>query len=70
MDYKDLLPLAEYAARIGRDPDSVRDKCLRGNVPGAVKLGRNWFIPADAPYTDARVKSGQYVGWRKKDPEK
>ena len=67
MDYKDLLTLSEYAAQIGRDPDSVRDKCLRGNVPGAVKLGRNWFIPKDAPYDDKRVRSGKYVKARDKE---
>lgn len=65
MDVEKLLPLVEYAALIGRDPDSVRDKCMRGNVPGAVKLGRNWFIPKDAPYTDNRIKSGKYIDFRK-----
>ena len=62
----DLIPLKEYAARIGRDPATVRQKILRGNLPGAVKIGRDWLIPADAPYPDKRERSGQYKNWRTK----
>lgn len=65
MDINNLIPLAAYAEMIGRNPVSVRQKCQRGNVPGAVKLGRDWFILADAPYPDQRVKSGRYRDWRK-----
>jgi len=66
MSIDNLIPISEYAARIGRDPATVRQKILRGALPGAVKLGRDWLIPADAPYTDSRVKSGEYKNWRKK----
>ena len=62
-----LLPLNEYAARIGKAPRTVRQKCTLGYLPGAVKIGRDWLIPADAPYTDHREKSGQYKNWRKKE---
>ena len=51
-----LIPVAEYAARIGRSPVSVRQKAARGAIPGAVKIGRDWLIPEDAPYTDHRVR--------------
>ena len=61
----DLVPIAEYAARIGKALVTVRQKCQRGTLPG-VKLGRDWFVPADAPYTDGRLKSGEYKNWRKK----
>ena len=60
-----LITIAQYAARIGRDPVTVRQKCQRGNVPGAVKIGRDWLIPEDAPYQDQRIKSRAYIGWRK-----
>lgn len=60
-----LLPLTEYAALVGRSPVSVRQKCQRGAVPGAVKLGRDWLIPRDAPYDDRRVRTGRYRDWRK-----
>ena len=64
-----LIPLTEYAARIGKAPRSVRQKCQAGKVPGAVKIGRDWLIPAGTPYPDARVKSGRYRDWRRKKDE-
>lgn len=69
MQIDNLVPIAEYAARIGRDPATVRQKILRGALPAAVKIGRDWLIPADAPYTDSRVKSGDYRNWRNKSEE-
>ncbi len=68
MQIDNLIPIAQYAARIGRDPATVRQKIQRGALPGAIKIGRDWFIPADAPYPDHRVKSGEYIDWRKKGP--
>lgn len=65
-----MISITEYAARIGKAPRSVRQKCLLGTLPGAVKIGRDWLIPADAPYTDNRITSGKYKSWRKKAPEK
>ena len=62
-----LITIKEYAEALGLAPVSVRRKCLRGNLPGAVKIGRDWLVPADAPYIDKRVKSGNYTDWRKKD---
>lgn len=64
-----LIPIAKYAAQVGKAPITVRQKCQRGTIPGAVKIGRDWLIPADAPYPDARITSGNYIDWRnKKDP--
>ena len=62
----DLIPIAQYAAQLGLTANAIRRRCIRGTLPGAVKMGRDWFIPADAPYTDNRVKSGEYKNWRKK----
>lgn len=62
---KRLIPINEYAAKIGKAPTTIRQKCQRGTLPGAVKIGRDWLIPADAPYPDNRVKSGEYRDWRK-----
>lgn len=66
MPDKPLLTVQEYAERIGRSSVAVRKKCMRGTLPGAVKVGRDWIIPADAPYPDERVTSGKYRNWRKK----
>ena len=62
MEIEKLIPIAEYAAKIGKAPITVADKCRRGALPGAVKIGRDWLVPADAEYPDYRVKSGRYVG--------
>lgn len=59
-DLINMIPLSEYAALVGLDPSAIRHRCLRGTMPGAVKLGRDWLIPADAPLTDHRVTSGRY----------
>lgn len=64
----DLISLTEYASLHGVTPDTVRQKILRGKLPQAVKIGRNWLIPRSAPYTDCRVRSGRYTSWRKKSP--
>lgn len=66
MKLEDMLPIAEYAKQIGKATITVADKCRRGNLPGAVKIGRDWFVPKDAEYPDFRVKSGAYIGARRK----
>ena len=67
-DLTDMVPLTEYAESIGKHPDIVRQKILRGTMPGAVKIGRDWFIPRNAPYPDRRIKSGKYTDWRRQKP--
>lgn len=66
MNLEDLIPIAEYAARIGKATISVADKCRRGTMPGAMKIGRDWFVPKDAEYPDLRIRTGNYIGARKK----
>lgn len=63
---QEMITLAAYAARIGKAESTVRQKCQRGNLPGAVKIGRDWLIPADAPYPDNRISSGKYKGKARK----
>lgn len=62
MDFSNMIPAAEYAEKIGKSASAVTDKCRRGNLPGAVKIGRDWFVPRDAEYPDYRIHSGKYVG--------
>lgn len=66
MNLEDMIPIAEYAKKIGKATITVADKCRRGNLPGAVKIGRDWFVPKDAEYPDYRVKSGKYIDERRK----
>lgn len=66
MNLEDMIPIAEYAKMIGKATITVADKCRRGALPGAMKMGRDWFVPKDAEYSDYRVKSGKYIGSRGK----
>ena len=66
MPEKPPLTVPESAAKVGREPSAIRRKILRGTLPGAIKIGRDWLIPADTPYEDQRIRSGKYTAWRKK----
>lgn len=66
MNLENMIPIAEYAKTIGKATITVRNKCQRGALPGAMKVGRDWFVPADAEYPDLRIKSGKYIDARKK----
>jgi hypothetical protein len=60
-----LVPLKDYAAKVGRSPVTIRQRCQRGTLP-ATKVGRDWLIEEDEPFVDKRVTSGDYKGWRQK----
>jgi DNA (cytosine-5)-methyltransferase 1 len=60
-----LVSLAEYAIKHGKALRSVRQKAAAGGFSTAVKIGRNWVINEEEPYSDLRIKSGQYVDARK-----
>ena len=51
--YGGFVPLKDYAAGIGSKADTVRRQCVRGAVPGAVRIGGKWYVPADASYLEA-----------------
>lgn len=65
MNLENMIPIAEYAAKIGKATITVADKCRRGALPGARKIGRDWFVPSDAEYPDYRIKSGKYIDSRR-----
>lgn len=68
MKTSDLLSATQYAALHGIDPGNLRRWLAQGRVAGAFKIGRQWVIPADAPPPqDLRVKTGKYIGFRKKE---
>lgn len=50
-DYSTTL---QAAARWGITPQRVRQLCAAGRVPGSLRHGRDWFIPADAPKPEKR----------------
>ncbi|MDD2268211.1 MAG: hypothetical protein PHY15_01520 [Eubacteriales bacterium] len=53
---EDLISLAEYAELHGKAQISVQQKARRGGFKTAKKVGRNWVISKDEPYTDLREK--------------
>ncbi len=60
-----MIPLKEYAERLGKNPIVARQKAQRGGFITATKMGRDWIIDENEPYIDKRIKSGSYVNWRK-----
>jgi hypothetical protein len=52
----ELISLTEYAKIHGKEQSSVRQKAERGGFQTARKIGRNWVIDRDEPYTDNRKK--------------
>lgn len=60
-----LIPLKQWAARVGIDPSNARHKIARGTLT-AVKIGRDWLIEENTPNTDCRISSGKYVGVNRK----
>lgn len=66
-----LILLSEYAEKHGKWLSTVTQKANRGTFKTARKIGRQWFIDEDEPYTDARIKTGAYIGKaRKRNPPK
>ena len=60
--FGNYIPISVYAERTGRESSYLRRRAERGRFPGAIKPGRNWYVPENAVLTDARVKSGKYAG--------
>lgn len=51
-----LISISEYAALHGKAAISVQQKARRGGFKTAQKIGRNWVIDSEEPYSDSRVK--------------
>lgn len=60
--------IKETAKLWGITPRRLQVLCSEGRIPGAAKLGREWAVPMDAEKPkDARVVTGKYRDWRKKE---
>ena len=56
----DYVKINDMAARWGVSPRRVQTLCAAGRIEGAVRFGRDWMIPRDAPRpTDGRTKAGR-----------
>ena len=61
----DYISVSEYAQKHGMDVGRVRLLISQGRI-SAIKIGKQWAIPAAEPRPDdKRIKSGDYVDWRK-----
>lgn len=59
MDYLSVKQIAEKWGISGR---RVQRLCAAERIPGAMKVGAYWVVPADADKPkDERVRSGKYV---------
>ena len=58
------ITLVEYAERLGKSRATVYMKYRKGGLKTARKEGIDIWIDEDEPYTDDRVKTGRYFGWR------
>ena len=57
-----VISVKEAAMRWELAERTVRGLCIAGKIPGAIKNGRSWLIPADAEKpVDNRIKTGAYV---------
>ena len=57
-----VISVKEAAMRWELAERTVRGLCIGGKIPGAIKNGRSWLIPADAEKpVDNRIKTGAYV---------
>ena len=61
-----IITLKEYAERLGVNPTVASHKAQRGGFVTAHKVGRDWLIDEDEPYTDGRIRSGRYLDARKR----
>ena len=59
MDYLSIRQTAEKWGITGR---RIQRLCTEGRIPGAIKIGSYWAVPASAEKPkDARIKSGKYI---------
>lgn len=62
----DYLTIKETAEKWELTPRRVQKMCSDGRIDGAIKFGRDWAIPKEAPRpTDGRITTGAYKNWRK-----
>ena len=56
------LSIAETAGKWGITKRRIQVLCNENRIPGAMRIGTVWAIPADAEKPkDARIKSGLYI---------
>ena len=58
----EYISITQAAEKWGITPRRIQVLCKEKRIPGAIRIGYVWAIPADAEKPkDARVRSGKYV---------
>lgn len=58
----EYLSIRQTAEKRGLSVRRIQVLCAGERIPGAVRIGYSWAIPADAEKpADARIKSGRYI---------
>jgi hypothetical protein len=58
----ELMTASDAAKEWGITPRRVQVLCDKGQVDGAVRMGRTWIIPKDAPKPlDGRTKAAKQL---------
>ena len=58
----EYLSIRQTSERWGISTRRIQVLCTNQRIPGAVRIGYSWAIPADAEKPkDARIKSGKYI---------
>ena len=64
---EEYITIKEVAAKWNVTPRRIQRMCAQGRIPGARKFGRDWAIPSSVEKPkDARITTGEYRNWRKK----
>ena len=64
----EYLSIAQTAEKWGLSKRRVQVLCTGGRIPGVMRIGTVWAVPADAEKPkDARIKSGKYIKQKNKE---
>lgn len=63
----EYLSTTQIAQKWGISSRRIQKMCIEKKIPGAVRIGNYWAVPADAERPkDGRIKSGRYIKLKKK----
>lgn len=58
----EFLSTTQASEKWGISSRRIQKLCSEKRIPGALRIGNYWAVPADAKKpSDARVKSGKYI---------
>lgn len=58
----EYLSISQTSEKWGLSTRRIQVLCAGERIPGAMRVGYSWVIPADAEKPkDARIKSGKYI---------